>query len=354
MAMNAHAYNEGGHYFTLLALFDSRANGAPENKLREIKLQTLCSELPDMGMELDAVTQRARVLTSKKDNLWGLLGRCQTTVSSHMVASQYYLHALSGAPADRFRNAAKGIIKSIDDDLTKLGIKQSQERRNLICARGLATHLYGDTFAHVRLSSETPPFYSNTAATEMYETGLGHARDGHDPDYLYGHNIDIDQWPAWAQDASGNIATGSDPALTLNSHQPCMGKMANCEKPALLRLQDLIKMKDQLLASNLQQLISDGADGIGGMLRKTTCDDVVNSLFPEANDRPQCDLAWKKYLEKAIPIFYDLSIDPTNRPNARANNNCSAWHCAGSTRYGGEAPGSCPVEVTDELRFGRE
>jgi hypothetical protein len=349
--LNAHAYSEGGHYYTLLALFNSNAKTIPPYKLSEMKLEALCTELPDMAQEFDAVTQRVHVLQSRKDNLWGLLGQCQTTVSSHMVASQYYLHALSGAPANRIRNAAKAIVKSIDDDLAKLGTKQSQQRRNLICARGLAAHLYGDTFAHVKLSSEKSLFSSSTLNTEMYETGLGHARDGHNPDYLYGHNINIDKWPQWAQDASANIATGSDATLTLNAHQPCRDTMATCEEPARLRLQDLV-IKKELMLPDMPDRIASGKKGIGGMERSTSCDDVVNSALPNSNERPQCDLAWKNYLEKAIPIFYSLDIDPTVRPRAMAGKSCSAWQCTGSSSYNNEAASACTI--SDELRFGRE
>jgi len=349
---NAHAYSEGGHYYTLLALFDSNAKAAPSSKLSEMKLQALCSELPDMAQELDAITQRVRVLQSRKDLLWGLSGQCQTTVSSHMVASQYYLHALSGAPADRIRSAANAIVKAIDGDLAKLGTKQSQERRNLICARGLAAHLYGDTFAHVKLSSEKSLFYSTTLNTEMYETGLGHARDGHNPDYLYGHTIDIDKWPRWAQDASANIATGSDATNTLKSHLPCPGQIAACEEPARIRLQDLVTMKDALMIPDMQQRIAAGSKGIGGMERSTNCEDVINSIFPNTNDRPQCDASWKSYLQKAIPVFNNLGIDPTTRPHAMAGKDCSAWQCTGGASYSSESAGACTIR--DELRFGRE
>ena len=86
-AANANAYNEGGHYYTLLALFDSIATTPTEEHLREIKLEAFCAELPDLARELDAISQRVRVLESTGDNLWGLLGRCQTNVSSHMVSS---------------------------------------------------------------------------------------------------------------------------------------------------------------------------------------------------------------------------------------------------------------------------
>lgn len=353
-AIDALAYNEGGHYYTLLALFDSHAHAVPESKLRDMKLQGLCSELPDMAEELDAITQRVRVLKSWQDYLWGLSGQCQTTVSSHMVATQYYLHGLSGAPADRIRNAAKIVLNRLDDDLAGLGTGPSQARRNLICARSFAAHLYGDTFAHVRLSSERPGLFSRVVMTEMYQTGLGHVRDGHDPDYLYGHRIDIDKWPRWVLDAAIYIATGADPARVLDTHRPCRDSLAACEEPARQRLEDLLTMKEQLMVTDMPQRNASGRTGIGGMERATTCDEVVSSIFPDANDRPQCDIAWKTYLDKAIRVFHEQGIDPSARPDAKAGKSCTAWRCSGSTRYNGEAPNTCTVDIVDELSFGRE
>ena len=350
-AIDAHAYNEGGHYYTLLALFDSQARSAPEYQISEMKLQALCAELPDMAKELDAITQRVRVLGSGKDFLWGLLGQCQSTVSSHMVTAQYYLHGLSGAPAYLIREAAKDIINNIDGDLAKLGIRQSPERRNLICARGFAAHLYGDTFAHVRLSSENTKFFSNFIDREMYPTGLGHLRDGHNPDYLYGHKIEDDQWPHWVLDAAGNIAKGSDPAQTLNSHLPCQGNIEKCEEPARDRLEHLVTVK-KLLVPGMQDRIANGSTGIGGIERSTTCDQIVSQIFTDPNDRPQCDSAWNNYLAEAIPVFQKLGIDPASRPNASAGKNCSAWHCAGNSSYGSEASSSCTID--DKLQFGSE
>jgi len=79
---------------------------------------------------------------------------------------------------------------------------------------------------------------------------------------------------------------------------------------------------------------------------------VVESVFTDANDRPQCANAWKLYLEKAIPVFYSHGIDPTSRTNATADRSCSAWRCSGKSNFSGEAPGSCTVEIADELRYG--
>jgi hypothetical protein len=353
-AADAYAYNEAGHYYTLLALFDSRlSNATPQESLSEIRLETFCAELPDLAQEFDAITQRTRVFESSTDYLWGLSGQCQSPVSSHMVASQYYLHGLAGTPAPALRAAARDIFASIDDELQKQG-PASEQRRNLICARGLAAHLYGDSFAHVRLKSEKPGFFSSIIETEMYDTGLGHARDGHEPDYLYGHNISVDKWPEWVADAGTLIATGADTRHVLDTHIGCANNSyADCDVHDEGMLENLIHMKATVMV-DMKNLLANGNTGIGNMERATTCAKVVETAFPDVGDRPNCGDTWKFYLEKAVPAFFEQGIDPTSRSKASAGKSCSAWRCRGKTSYGGESPSSCKAEITDDIKFGRD
>lgn len=352
LTTSAYAYNEGGHYYTLLALFNSLAESASEERIQEIKLEAFCAELPDLASELDAITQRTRVFMSLKDNLWGLIGSCQTTVSSHMVASQNYLHGFSGASAPQLRNAAKTVIAAIDDDLRKPGLAK-EIRKNLICARGFADHLYGDSFAHVKLSSEKPGLFSGQIKSEMYATGLGHVRDGHYPDYLYGHNLNINKWPQWVEDSGVSIAAGADMKSVLEKHNGCNNNNIEiCEGSAQEQLVSMLKSKPQLLVENMQSIIATGIKGIGDMERATPCDSVVESVYADVKHRPQCATVWNLYLERVVPVFYRLNIDPTSRLHAVADNSCSAWRCSGKSVYGGEAPGSCAISITDDLKFG--
>ena len=84
---DVYAYNDTGHYYTLLAVIDSGLpSTAPKQTLDEIRIEAFCAELPDLALELDAITQRVRVLESTRDFLWGLRGQCRTKESSHMVA----------------------------------------------------------------------------------------------------------------------------------------------------------------------------------------------------------------------------------------------------------------------------
>jgi len=269
-----------------------------------------------------------------------------------MVALQYYLHGLSGVPAPQLRLAAQDIIREIDGELVNNGLDKSL-RRQLICARGFAIHLYGDSFAHVKLESETPRFFSRDYKTEMYDTGLGHARDGHKPDYLYGHNIEINKWPKYVQGISSAIAPDANPKPVLDTHKGCPdGNFQNCDNRDKEVLISIIREKAILMA-NMQKFLNTGSSGIGDMARATTCDQVVKSAFPDTSNAPDCSKAWGSYLDKAIRVFLKYGIDPTSRVNASADYSCSAWRCAGKVNYNGEAnDSSCKIEVTDTLEDG--
>ena len=350
---NAQAYNEGGHYYTLLALYDSLASSASAEKISEIKLEAFCAELPDLAQELDAVTQRVRVLKSTRDNLWGLLGSCQTTVSAHMVATQYYLHGLAGTPAAQNRNAALQLLQATDSDLRAPKLGRAQ-RRQLLCARGFAGHLYGDSYAHVKLSSERAGLFYAAPHPQMYATGLGHARDGQYPDYLYGHSLDGDRWPQWVSDASAALVTGANSKPLLANLNGCAdSNIANCEEEAQKKLISLLQTKN-LAVANMQQLLENGNSGFAQMERTTTCDSMLAAAFPQARERPQCNQVWAYYLQKAIPVFNALGLDPGAGSNARVAHSCSAWRCSGSASYAGEQPASCAIEVRDQLEYGSQ
>ena len=90
-----------------------------------------------------------------------------------MVASQFYLHALTGAPPESVRNAANQMISDLDTSiqaLEKQKAANTQDIVNLWCARGFAIHLLGDTYAHATLDKPSV----------LYDPGLGHLRDGHE------------------------------------------------------------------------------------------------------------------------------------------------------------------------------
>ncbi len=69
--------------------------------------------------------------------------RCYST----MVANQLFLHALTGKSADDVRKAAVDIVKDLNEQLKSE--QHTQRKINLLCARGFAGHLLGDTLRHL-------------------------------------------------------------------------------------------------------------------------------------------------------------------------------------------------------------
>ena len=215
--------------------------------------------------------------------------------------------------------------------------------------------MYGDSFAHVKLPFWKFSFLAKGDQTEMYDTGIGHLRDGSGPDYLYGHKSEINMWPRWVLDASNYVVKSAHTKRVLDTHVDIQGgKIGDNEEPARKRLEDLLQMKAKIMVSDMQNMLAEGTTGIDGMERATSCDTVVARVFPDVNDRPQCSDAWRIYLEKAVPVFYNQGIDPTSRSNAGADTSCSAWRCSDKSTYGRESPSSCVVKIVDELRFGME
>ncbi|MBF0611435.1 MAG: hypothetical protein HQL55_09965 [Magnetococcales bacterium] len=351
---NVHAYNEAGHYFTLIALYESTlSDDIPEQSLSEFKLEAFCAQLPDLAKEFDAITQRILVLESLSDNLWGLLGRCKTDqgLSSHMVATHNYLHGLSGAPALPVRLASKQIIDQLTDELAQKGLTKG-ERSNLICARGFALHLFGDSFAHVKLRNGHKKWFSGLlstpAETEMYDVGLGHTRDSVAPDYFSEHEVDANMWSQYVRDVSAIVAPGADVNRVISIQKCNKDSVAVCENDYKNTLDKMITMREPLMV-DIHKLLREGSSGIGNMERATSCHQVVQWAFPEVTDRPDCATVWKLYLQKAIPSFYQHNVDPIVRPGVKADKSCSAWQCKDKSQYEGESPTSCSVEIIDRL-----
>ena len=79
------AYEIGGHHFTLVRIFldaDKTARSSDDERYVEL----FCAELPDLAMELDAITQREKVAMSSEWQ-WGLFGRCTGPVTRHMFGN---------------------------------------------------------------------------------------------------------------------------------------------------------------------------------------------------------------------------------------------------------------------------
>lgn len=366
----SHAYNEAGHYFTLVALLDSATGpDAPKLSPEELKLEAFCTELPDMAQELDATSQRIAVLHNKDDLKWGLLGQCQTPLSKHMVSAQYYLHGLTGTDSAPVREAAKNIMDLLHNEIDQYPdtAPNKDKRVSLICARGFAIHLYGDSYAHVTLASDGPSSIASfitklfsKPGMQMYPTGIGHLFDVHKPDYLEDTHS-LNTWDKFVRDEHPKILSQPIPAekikSILNIKQHC-GITDDCENKNQRVLQSLIEKNNQaapILFKEMESLIIGEPKLFFGELA-WTCEQAVDKLYKSSDpNRPKCEAAWQDYLKQAIKVFNDkqIKLDPTNHPGATANHNCSAWRCKDKSVYSGETPGGkCEIEITDKLRDG--
>jgi hypothetical protein len=357
---SALAYNEGGHYYTLVALLDSQPDNATPRNPDQLRLEAFCAELPDMTLELDATSQRLAVLRSSRDNAWGLLGYCQTPLSAHMVAVQCYLHGLTGTPVEPLRNAALSIIQDLTGKLA--GARDAAKRKELLCARGFAIHLLGDSFAHATLSSDSDYhrhswvsgiFSADTMKT--YPTGAGHLFDGHKPDYIGSHREN--SWDKFVQTENSALLSpplAGKPLASLLSCKADCGISQSCESEDQDNLHRLIEQNEgpthRVFINDMEQLIRTENTDFMGFELADTCQEVVDKVYGSTG--PDCSSVWATYLGAAIEAFNEWSIDPTNRPGATASHSCSAWRCSGSSGYAGERYGSCEPQIIDALKMG--
>ena len=328
----AQAYEVGGHHYTLAAIYLTYPNGqggvaqSDADRLTE----AFCAELPDLAMELDAVTQRLRVFLSKSDWQWGMFGRCSTKTSRHMVATQFFLHALTGSAVADVRAAALGIIKDVDRELA--GARDPQERANLVCARGFAAHLLGDAFAHARLDK----------AGVLYSTGTGHWKDGHVPDYMLSHDdpsyLDRDRdnqnnrWSVWVEKASMslvgrsgqdanivNLSNGMDPNGGRRGETQLRAKLIRYAGTRWSPYEPAMESWLQTVQSSSQS-IGDEFENVASAKVNATCQDQIDKGPANRSDgkglevpvRPQCDQVWKRYLLHAVRNFKQFG-DPQSK-----------------------------------------
>jgi len=312
---SAAAYLGGGHYYTLLALGEQSADTAKDPYWH---LQMFCAELPDMSMEFDALTQRARVmwdLDLSEMGSWGWAGECHSHTSKHMVASQYYLHGLTGGDAAKLRAAARSLLRKLDPAKGA----NADEKATLACAKGLATHLYGDSFAHVEQTDKQPG--------RMYRTGMGHAREGSTPDYIAStlHNEE-DRWQHWVEDASQRLFGGTGPSETFwekLSKQPItansdaeveatwVGRLLNLVGPTSAPQGVILKIDTDQVKRNFLDMVQDDCQS---QLNKALAAPGIG--LPDQT-KVNCAAVWQTYIKAARRVFKEKGIDiPTTRETA--------------------------------------
>lgn len=329
----AWGFDNSGHHYTHVAILNGGYTTVVDHSLL---VQSFCAVLPDLAYELDAVVQRARVFNdSDERGGWAWFGNCATKVCAHMVATQFYLHALTGTSTEGIRKAAVAMIHDLEQKINKLESESApkQEVVNALCARGFAIHLFGDTFAHARLDK----------GAELYELGTGHGKvlpDNHAPDYVFSR--EQQHWVAWVKDLGGNLGVAEALTVKLQQLAPVQANRTNREgecwmqselaryagtawTPWVPKIEDwtdsicpskgppkqgkisaFTSAVKSALAPKLktcQEVINDGPDptpGVTVISLKGELATLKSKLPP-----PICETVWKTYLALAYEQFND-------------------------------------------------
>ncbi|MEQ1796186.1 MAG: hypothetical protein ABL970_18585 [Nitrospira sp.] len=308
----AMAYNEGGHHYTVSAIF---AEGRPATAIADPYkvVEAFCAQLPDLAMELDAITQRQHVLWTKNEWRWGVFGDCQTNRCRHMVATHLFLHALTGTEVVPVRQAAGALIQAIDQEVQavqKASPQDIQHLVNLACERGFADHLLGDTFAHAELhGDESKPI-------RLYPTGLGHWRDMHTPDFMLSRQvkkISQNTWQQWVEHASviieGRVGGAAVTALAIDLSPEDRSDMKDAFAEQALDMKLLKFLPDLSWKPYTPTLLEWRTD----TFLNTLCEEQLQygpskrtggTGVPSIQSiRPQCRTVWEGYLTRALRIF---------------------------------------------------
>jgi hypothetical protein len=316
----AAAYDIGGHHYiisTILATVPPPSPNAADAAATVDpykRLESFCVELPDLVPELDAVTQRIHVVRSKSDWQWGIFGRCATPTSRHMVATQWYIHGLTGLNSEQVRTIAHAIIT--DRQNAAAAATNAQDRVNLICEAGFGLHLLGDTFAHSQLSDPDT----------LYKTGNGHWKDKHVPDDILSRSLQrlspkTRHWDNWVAEAATALGRpNNSPQLTLLV-QPIL--LAQTAKQGIdygeTSLRDTLHSslpKDwEPYQPNLESWRQDSPI-TGEIHSDVSCDGLIRKgltgvgIDPVDDELPNCDAVWTEYLKVAMRFFTAASADP--------------------------------------------
>jgi len=299
------AYEESGHYYTVAAAMKSLL--PPRVAEQDSSLVAFCAQLPDETYELDAL-QVYRALPWGSWGGWVLRGADTDPAVGRMVAVQQLLHGLTGGMADSLQTVAREIVHDLAATALAGGSSTPSTHSTTLCALGFALHLYGDSFAHVRLS----------AADKMYPTGRGHADDFSKPDY-----------PLYEPDGARTRATAW--ATYMRAFPRVLGPFtldAQLDKQQIGQVFDLpsswrkVNLLNQYGEAHIREILLGRIGPRLPTLRKPLeahgnepCEGYMNQIFSGrffgSLPRPTCRAVWDLFRSRALPVFnkYPASRD---------------------------------------------
>lgn len=295
------AWGPTGHFYSTVAVMERRAKVRSGPVAKSEVLTALCSYLPDLSRELDAITLGVNAFTSGYGGTavtWGLFDRCWGSSVRRMVVVQHYLHGLTGTDSSQVTAAARAVVTTLSASL-----RDSPSDPVRACALGFSFHLLGDSYAHRKVRHED----------QMYGTGLGHFRDGSAPDAPLSSPARLAVWESYVIDLTKLTQVEAGPT----------------------KVQDLFDIGERLLPSvtgggwddfrmrvDLQRSItSDRAiawfpfvPAVEDMERRAlsqrlvaSCDDILRYFAPGvAPAGLSCKEVWKAFLDAAVPAFSEV------------------------------------------------
>jgi len=236
-----------------------------------------------------------------------------------MVATQWYIHGLTGMEATRVRRVA-GLIAA-DRTSAARAATNAQDRVNLVCEAGFAMHLLGDTFAHAQLSEKNQK--------TLYAPGNGHWLDKHVPDDILSRSLGAVRtptahWQEWVQEAAKSLGHSDNSAQMLPLIQPILeskkrqygdhGEYDYGETTLRNSLRAALPSDWEPYHPALETWRQENLFGV--INSKVTCDGLIrrgvdgNGIRPVEGQYPNCHAVWTGYLAVAMRLFKEARLDP--------------------------------------------
>lgn len=309
------AYNEDGHFYSVVAELRARTPAFAERERAEAIVTAFCAQMPDLAMELDAVTLRVGVAESPSNWGWSVLGQCWTTEVTHMDTAHELIHALTGTKPKPVTDAAVAII-------TELRTRRATEAFDPVraCAIGFGVHLLGDSFAHQRIGEE---------GMFTYPPGMGHWRDNHSPDYIVYNGPRERLWEDYLQKLSQALDLDLDAPILAAFHQIATDNFAGRDDDNKYNQAKIIARLKEIAGAagpDAETIRTPGDNpsppavetyNDGAFVLKHSFDEVVSAYrayLPLGDENLQYKDVWNLYMPVATSAFRQQGIRPTCSP----------------------------------------
>lgn len=302
LSRSSPGYNYDGHFYTAVAVEHDDDPPLSGTARDEAILIGFCSEVPDLADDLEAITLRVKEIPSLTGTLWGAFGSCLGQGVRRMATVHQFVHALTGSPAQNVTDAAVDLIKTL-----RGGQDPGKFDPTRACAIGFGLHLLGDSFAHRRLDQPD----------RTYPPGLGHFRDGHDPDYI---ELRPSLWEQYTRSLASALDLRIDGAHWAALDRVAPSNAANGTEENGFNTKEIVAALEGLLGQDMPlwagyhppvEDLNNSGGLIASYILAKSFDDIVTKEYPELQSHGKLafDDVWRLYLPAAVAAFkrHDVS-----------------------------------------------